>query len=87
MRRRQHHIVLVREPRAQALDQDCGLHREAALDVQVVDVDRYRHGDVVLAEPVRVVELRSLVLGEDLRRGPVRPQSSQINGKTCSAVK
>src|SRR5262249_23046202 len=61
-------LVLVRHPGAQAPNRGCGLLRELARDVHVLRVDRSCDRNLVLREPVDVVERRPLVLGEDLRR-------------------
>src|SRR5206468_1789366 len=67
-------LELVGDPRAQSLDQRCGLHGELALDIEIVDVDCRRDRHLVLAKAIGVVELRPLVLGKEVGRRPVQTQ-------------
>src|SRR5215218_6206645 len=58
-------LVLVRQPGAQAADGRGRLLGKRALHVHVLRVDRGRSGNVVRLQPLGIVELRPIVVGEE----------------------
>src|SRR5438093_11270559 len=61
-------LVLVRDPSPETRDARGRLLGELARDVHVLRVDRGGDRNLVLGQPLDVVELRPVVLGQDLRR-------------------